>query len=362
MTATAAAAPAKAGTASRRPVLVARILNFELVKQFSTWRVRLLMLLSWLGPGVVVFAVDRQSTLPSDTLFGREMHATGWAGSLVVLGVAGTWLLPLLASVIAGDVFSFEDRLGTWRHLLIAVRSHRRIFAAKAIASLTVILLGVAGLAASSVLGGLLAEGNQPLIGLDGHQLSGGRRGRQGPAGLGLRAGADARPGRHRAARVRRPGPIPDGPAPADDRRARDAGGAAAAAAGRGAPGTARLRLHLLERPLRRSPAARAPAHRRRGQPGVGARRDGTGLPAVPAPGLHQRQQRRRRTQSTDFGRPTAGRPAGRDGRHRRRLDRCERLRHRPEQDPAVGGHGVRPPLPAPANSRCASRRSPKRS
>ncbi len=177
MTATVADAPAAAGTTGGRPVLVARILNFELVKQFSTWRVRLLLLLSWLGPGLVVFAVCQQSTLPSDTLFGREMHATGWAGPLVVLGVAGTWVLPLLASVVAGDVFSAEDRLGTWRHLLIAVRSYRRIFAAKAIASLTVILLGLVGLAVSSVIGGLLAEGNQPLTGLDGHQLAGGDAG-----------------------------------------------------------------------------------------------------------------------------------------------------------------------------------------
>ena len=182
MTATVAEADAAgagtgAGTAGRRPVQVSRILTFELVKQFSTWRVRLLMVLSWLGPGVVVFAVDQQSTLPSDTLFGREMHATGWAGSLVVLGVAGTWLLPLLASVVAGDVFSAEDRLGTWRHLIIAVRSHRRIFAAKAIASLIVTLLGLAGLAVSSVVGGLLAEGGNQLVGLDGHLLSGGDAG-----------------------------------------------------------------------------------------------------------------------------------------------------------------------------------------
>lgn len=173
MTATVAEAPAAPGTAGGRPVLVARILKFELVKQFSTWRVRLLMLLSWLGPGLVVIAVDQQSTLPSDTLFGRQMHATGWAGTLVVLGIAGTWALPLLTSVLAGDVFSSEDRLGTWRHLLIAVRSYRRIFAAKAIASLTVILLALIGLAFSSMIGGLLTEGDQPLVGLDGHRLSG---------------------------------------------------------------------------------------------------------------------------------------------------------------------------------------------
>ncbi|MFD9659908.1 ABC-2 transporter permease, partial [Streptomyces mirabilis] len=71
-----------------------------------------------------------------------------------------------------GDVFASEDRLGTWRHLLVAVRSPRRIFAAKALASLTVILLLVAGLAASSTAGGIVAVGNQPLAGLDGHLLS----------------------------------------------------------------------------------------------------------------------------------------------------------------------------------------------
>jgi ABC-2 type transport system permease protein len=102
------------------------------------------------------------------------MHATGWAGSLVVLGFAGSWALPLLTSLVAGDVFAAEDRLGTWRHLLVAVRSPRRIFAAKALASLTVIVLLVAGLAGSGVAGGLLAVGNQGLTGLDGHVLSSG--------------------------------------------------------------------------------------------------------------------------------------------------------------------------------------------
>lgn len=157
-----------------RPVPLARVLRFELVKQFSAWRVRLLILLCWLGPGLLVFAIDQQSTLPSDTLFGRWMHATGWAGPLVALGFAGTWALPPVASLIAGDVFASEDRLGTWRHLLVAVRSQRRIFAAKALASLTVIILLVVGLAASSVAGGLLAEAGGPLVGLDGHPLTGG--------------------------------------------------------------------------------------------------------------------------------------------------------------------------------------------
>ncbi|WP_405687589.1 ABC transporter permease [Streptomyces sp. NBC_00057] len=158
--------------ASARRVPVLRGYRFELVKLVSQWRIRLLVLACWIVPGLFVAAVSQQSTLPTDTLFGRWMHATGWAGPLVVLGFAGTWALPLLTSVVAGDVFASEDRLGTWRHLLVAVRSPRRIFAAKALASLTVILLLVAGLACSSAVGGVVAVGNQPLVGLDGHLLA----------------------------------------------------------------------------------------------------------------------------------------------------------------------------------------------
>ncbi|MEU7875750.1 ABC transporter permease [Dactylosporangium sp. NPDC049140] len=155
-----------------RPVSVPRGYRFEVVKLVSQWRVRLLVLACWIAPALFVAAVGQQSTLPTDTLFGRWMLTTGWAGSLVMLGFAGTWALPLLTSVVAGDVFAAEDRLGTWRHLLVAVRSPRRIFAAKALASLSVIVLMVAGLAVSSTAGGLAAVGNRPLVGLDGHLLS----------------------------------------------------------------------------------------------------------------------------------------------------------------------------------------------
>ncbi|WP_445524047.1 ABC transporter permease [Streptomyces cyslabdanicus] len=159
-------------TAGTHHVPVTRAYRFELVKLVSQWRIRLLVLACWIVPALFVAAVSLQSTLPSDTLFGRWMHATGWAGPLVMLGFAGTWALPLLTSVVAGDVFASEDRLGTWRHLLVAVRSPRRIFASKALAGLTVILLLVAGLACSSTVGGVLAVGNQPLVGLDGHLLT----------------------------------------------------------------------------------------------------------------------------------------------------------------------------------------------
>ncbi len=155
-----------------RPTSVRRGYRFELIKLLAQWPIRLAILACWIGPGLVVAIISQQSSLPSDTVFGRWLSQTGWAGPLVVLAFACSWLLPLLTSLVAGDVFAIEDRLGTWRHLLVAVRSPRRIFASKALASLTVILLLAVGLAVSGIVGGVAAVGSRPLVGLDGHLLA----------------------------------------------------------------------------------------------------------------------------------------------------------------------------------------------
>jgi ABC-2 type transport system permease protein len=146
-----------------------RVERRKLLAQLST---RLLALACVLAPFAFAAILSVQNGAPADTLFGALVHASGFAIPLVVLTFAGQWGFPVVAGVLAGDVFAAEDRLGTWRHLLVAVRSPRRIFAAKALASLTVVLLLVAGLAVSSSVGGVLAVGNHPLIGLDGHLLT----------------------------------------------------------------------------------------------------------------------------------------------------------------------------------------------
>jgi ABC-2 type transport system permease protein len=161
--------------AGARPAPVRRGYRFELIKLLAQWPIRLALLACWLGPALIVAAISQQSSLPADTAFGRWMSQTGWAGPLVVLSFSGSWVLPLLTSLVAGDIFASEDRLGTWRHLLVAMRSPRRIFAAKALASLTVIMLLAVGLCTSGVVGGLAAVGNRPLVGLDGHLLAPGQ-------------------------------------------------------------------------------------------------------------------------------------------------------------------------------------------
>jgi ABC-2 type transport system permease protein len=166
MTATTVAASVEA-----RPVRVRRVYRFELVKLVSQWRLRLTLVACLLAPALYTAVVSSQTSLPADAVYGRWMNQSGWAGSLVVLVFMGTLVLPLLTCVVAGDVFAVEDRLGTWCHLLVAVRSPRRIFLAKALAALTVTAVLFAALVGSSIAGGLIAIGSQPLPGLDGHVM-----------------------------------------------------------------------------------------------------------------------------------------------------------------------------------------------
>ncbi|MER7555610.1 ABC transporter permease [Nocardioides sp. NPDC126508] len=156
------------------PVALRRGYRFEMVKLLSQWRLRVVLLACLLAPAIYTAVVSRQTTLPADAVYGRLMNQSGWAGSLTILVFMGTLALPLLTSVVAGDIFAAEDRLGTWRHLLIAVRSPRRIFLAKTLAALTATVVLLASLALSSVVGGVLSVGAHPLPGLDGHQLSSG--------------------------------------------------------------------------------------------------------------------------------------------------------------------------------------------
>ena len=84
--------------AGARPAPVGARYRFELVKLLAQWPIRLVLLACWLGPALFVAVISRQSSLPADTVFGRWMGQTGWAGPLVVLSFSCSWVLPLLTS------------------------------------------------------------------------------------------------------------------------------------------------------------------------------------------------------------------------------------------------------------------------
>ena len=68
MSTSAAVTHARIGT---RPAPVRRAYRFELIKLLSQWPIRLALLACWLGPALVVAVISRQSSLPTDTVFGR---------------------------------------------------------------------------------------------------------------------------------------------------------------------------------------------------------------------------------------------------------------------------------------------------
>jgi ABC-2 type transport system permease protein len=151
------------------------VAGVEWSKLSAQLKVRLALAVCAIGPFAFAAAMRLQSSLPTDTLFGRSVTDSGFAISLVVLGFAAPWVFPVLASIAGGDVFSAEDRYGTWSTLLTRSRSRIEIFAGKVIAALAFSAIAVAVLAISSIAAGALVVGRQPLINLSGVLLSPGQ-------------------------------------------------------------------------------------------------------------------------------------------------------------------------------------------
>ena len=165
---------ARPRTAERRELTggVWAVYRTERRKLAAQLPARLLALVCVLGPFAFAAVLSLQSGVPSDTMFGVWVHSSGFAVSLVVLGFAGSWGFPVLAGVLAGDMFSAEDRHGTWKTVLTRAATRRQVFAGKvlAAASFCCALLALATL--SSLAAGIVATGDQSLVGLGGSLLS----------------------------------------------------------------------------------------------------------------------------------------------------------------------------------------------
>jgi ABC-2 type transport system permease protein len=125
-----------------------------------------------LGPFAFAAMMQSQSGSPSDTIFGVWVHTSGFAIPLVVLAFAGAWGFPVLAGVLGGDLFSAEDRYGTWKMILTRSCRRRDLFVGKALAAATFSVGLIALLAVSGLAAGLLFVGDQPLVGLGGTLLA----------------------------------------------------------------------------------------------------------------------------------------------------------------------------------------------
>ena len=132
---------------------------------------RVLAVLSLVAPFAFALVLQVQSGTPSDALFGVWLHTSGFAISLVVLGFAGTWGFPILAGVLAGDVFASEDRHGTWKTILTRSRKLDEVFAGKVLAALVFAVLLSVLLAVASLVAGLVLVGGRSMVDLSGREL-----------------------------------------------------------------------------------------------------------------------------------------------------------------------------------------------
>jgi ABC-2 type transport system permease protein len=157
----------------RRPGLGAAM-RWELVKLTAQIRSRALLAVALIIPPVVVAVLNAQEQPPSDTIYGRHVHDSGYAMPLLMLAWAAQWVLPLLAAIVAGDIFASEDQHGTWKTLLTRSVSRTQIFWAKTLTAVLYNLLVLIVFAGSTIAAGALIVGTQPLTGLTGQLIASG--------------------------------------------------------------------------------------------------------------------------------------------------------------------------------------------
>jgi ABC-2 type transport system permease protein len=147
---------------------VFRCARVEARKLLAQRQCALVLAVCAIAPFAFVAALRTQDGVPSDTLFGRHVHETGFATPLVVLGFAGLWGLPVVAGLAGGDIFASEDRHRTWAAVLTRSRGRAEVFDAKVLVAFLFAALALFVLAAAAVAAGVLLVGTEPLVDLTG--------------------------------------------------------------------------------------------------------------------------------------------------------------------------------------------------
>jgi ABC-2 type transport system permease protein len=160
-----------AATGSRRPGIGA-VFDVEARKILSQAKTRAIALVLVVAPWVFILLVLHQDRLQLETLYGRYLKVSGFATPMVVLVAAAQWVLPLLASIISGDIFSAEDTHGTFKTILTRSTSRSAIFWGKTLAAFVATSALVLLLGASSLLAGLTTVGAQSFVDVGSGGLS----------------------------------------------------------------------------------------------------------------------------------------------------------------------------------------------
>ena len=148
---------------------VAKVYRWELVKLAAQKRTYLGIGAAILVPiAFVVALVLQKGAGPTDIPLGRTLRDTGLATPFVVLFFLSIWGLPLITALVAGDIVASETHNGTLKTILTRSRERGQVFAGKALASLTYMVIAVFAMGAVALVAGTIAWGLHPLTSLSG--------------------------------------------------------------------------------------------------------------------------------------------------------------------------------------------------
>jgi ABC-2 type transport system permease protein len=106
------------------------------------------------------------------SLFAGEITQSGLATPVLTLEFLSAFMLPLIASLVAGDIVAAEDGNGTLKTILTRSVDRGQVFAAKALAAALYGALAVYVSATVATVGGVVSWGFHPVITLSGTTVS----------------------------------------------------------------------------------------------------------------------------------------------------------------------------------------------
>jgi ABC-2 type transport system permease protein len=164
-----------AATAHARRPSTLTVYRWELRKLVSQKRTYLGLGLAVLLPLIFVVVQNlHQHHDRGDSIIATQITQSGLATPVLMLEFQAYFMLPLIASLVAGDIVAAEDGNGTLKTILTRSVNRGQVFAAKALAALTYGALAVFLSAVVATVAGVASWGFNHITTLSGSVVSAG--------------------------------------------------------------------------------------------------------------------------------------------------------------------------------------------
>jgi ABC-2 type transport system permease protein len=167
------AAPALGAPGAFRRAATFTVYRWELRKLVSQKRTYLGLGLGMILPLIFVIVQSvRQHHGHGENIFETQITHSGLATPVLMLLFLSVFMLPLIASLVAGDIVAAEDGNGTLKTILTRSVDRGQVFAAKALAALTYATIAVFLSAAVATAAGVAAWGFNSITTYSGSVVS----------------------------------------------------------------------------------------------------------------------------------------------------------------------------------------------